>query len=54
MKDRSDSPWYPSMRLFRQRKHGDWFGVVEDLNHVFKDLTLLDFSALANNISSHP
>ena len=54
MKDRFDSPWYPSMRLFRQRKHGDWSGVVEDLNHVFKDLTLLDFSALANNISSHP
>jgi predicted O-linked N-acetylglucosamine transferase (SPINDLY family)/ADP-heptose:LPS heptosyltransferase len=25
---RSDSPWYPSMRLFRQTRHGDWDGVV--------------------------
>jgi hypothetical protein len=26
---RSDSPWYPTMRLFRQTKPGDWVGVVE-------------------------
>ncbi len=22
--DRDDSPWYPTMRLFRQRERGDW------------------------------
>ncbi|MFO1316090.1 MAG: tetratricopeptide repeat protein [Burkholderiales bacterium] len=22
--DRPDSPWYPTARLFRQRRHGDW------------------------------
>lgn len=26
--DRSDSPWYPTMRLFRQDTPGDWSGVV--------------------------
>ncbi|CAK0772482.1 putative Tetratricopeptide repeat protein [Azospirillaceae bacterium] len=26
--DRDDSPWYPTMRLFRQSVSGDWDGVV--------------------------
>jgi tetratricopeptide (TPR) repeat protein len=26
--EREDSPWYPTMRLFRQAKAGDWPGVV--------------------------
>ena len=25
--DRGDSPWYPTMRLFRQESRGDWQGV---------------------------
>jgi tetratricopeptide (TPR) repeat protein len=28
MLNRSDSPWYPTMRLFRQSSHGDWPGVI--------------------------
>src|SRR5439155_26540161 len=27
--DRQDSPWYPSMRLFRQRAWGDWGGAFD-------------------------
>ncbi|EQD31250.1 hypothetical protein B2A_13779, partial [mine drainage metagenome] len=27
--DREDSPWYPSLRLFRQKKPHDWVDVVE-------------------------
>ncbi|KKK46695.1 hypothetical protein LCGC14_3162670, partial [marine sediment metagenome] len=27
--DRDDSPWYPTMRLFRQTRLGDWSGVFE-------------------------
>jgi ADP-heptose:LPS heptosyltransferase len=28
MLDRDDSPWYPTMRLFRQPRPGDWNSVV--------------------------
>jgi tetratricopeptide (TPR) repeat protein len=28
---RSDNPWYPSMRLFRQQRDGDWSGAVEQV-----------------------
>jgi len=31
MLDRADSPWYPTMRLFRQRAPGDWMGVIEQV-----------------------
>jgi len=31
MLGRSDSPWYPTMRLFRQRSAGDWEGVFADV-----------------------
>ncbi|MHB1422578.1 MAG: tetratricopeptide repeat protein [Gemmataceae bacterium] len=29
--DRADSPWYPTMRLFRQRTFGDWSGVFQEV-----------------------
>ena len=28
MLDREDSPWYPTMRLYRQPKPGDWGSIV--------------------------
>ena len=28
---REDSPWYPTMRLFRQRALGDWAGVIDQM-----------------------
>jgi tetratricopeptide (TPR) repeat protein len=31
MLDRPDSPWYPTMRLFRQRTKGDWGGVFAEI-----------------------
>ncbi|NTV49853.1 MAG: tetratricopeptide repeat protein [Geobacteraceae bacterium] len=27
--ERSDSPWYPTMQIFRQEKPGDWGGVID-------------------------
>jgi tetratricopeptide (TPR) repeat protein/glycosyltransferase involved in cell wall biosynthesis len=29
MLQRDDSPWYPTLRLFRQTQAGDWAGVIE-------------------------
>jgi hypothetical protein len=29
MEEREDSPWYPTMRLFRQRREGEWGEVVD-------------------------
>jgi hypothetical protein len=31
MAGRGDSPWYPAMRLFRQRAHGDWRSVIDQV-----------------------
>ncbi|QCG90682.1 hypothetical protein [Azospirillum sp. TSH100] len=28
LRDRSDSPWYPTMRLFRQDRPGDWPAII--------------------------
>ncbi|HSV14344.1 MAG TPA: glycosyltransferase family 9 protein, partial [Tepidisphaeraceae bacterium] len=38
MLDRADSPWYPSMRLFRQRRLGDWAGVAADVAQAIDQL----------------
>jgi tetratricopeptide (TPR) repeat protein len=29
--DREDSPWYPTMRLFRQRQRGDWVAAFQSI-----------------------
>lgn len=31
--DRADSPWYPSVKLYRQRKFGDWPNVLAQVAH---------------------
>lgn len=31
MRNRSDSPWYPTLRLFRQTAPGDWNSVVDEI-----------------------
>jgi tetratricopeptide (TPR) repeat protein len=38
MLDRNDSPWYPTMRLFRQQRRGDWLPVLEKVREALKNL----------------
>ncbi|HIF17308.1 MAG TPA: hypothetical protein EYG50_07700 [Cycloclasticus sp.] len=37
MMDRADSPWYPTMRLFRQPKSGDWDTVFAEVKKALKN-----------------
>jgi len=38
MLDREDSPWYPTMRLFRQPSQGDWAAVIERVGEKLRKL----------------
>ena len=38
MRERADSPWYPTARLFRQSAFGDWAPVVRDVAEALKTL----------------
>ena len=37
MVDRTDTPWYPSMRLFRQRELGQWDEVIEEVRNALRE-----------------
>ncbi len=37
MLDREDSPWYPTMRLFRQQREGDWQPVLQRVCERLRD-----------------
>ncbi|HUB63326.1 MAG TPA: glycosyltransferase family 9 protein, partial [Methylocella sp.] len=37
--DREDSPWYPSMRLFRQKERGDWDEVFDRVAQAVRGLS---------------
>jgi hypothetical protein len=38
MLDRSDTPWYPTMRLFRQRRAGEWQDVFDEIERALTQL----------------
>ena len=39
--DRADSPWYPTMRLYRQPRAGDWDAVIEAVESDLSRHTLI-------------
>ena len=39
MMERTDSPWHPQMRLFRQIRRGDWRSVVEEVRDALVNLS---------------
>lgn len=41
--DRNDSPWYPTMRIFRQQQPNDWDKVFQDIQEALKYLSKEDF-----------
>jgi ADP-heptose:LPS heptosyltransferase len=40
MLERSDSPWYPTMKIFRQKKIGDWDGVLAEVKENLDRMVL--------------
>jgi tetratricopeptide (TPR) repeat protein len=48
--DRTDSPWYPTMRLFRQRIRGDWESVMQRVTRKLQDQTSMN-RAVKENVS---
>jgi hypothetical protein len=42
MLERTDTPWYPTMRLFRQERAGDWSGVFTRMREAIREFTPRD------------
>ena len=47
MLHRSDSPWYPTMRLFRQQRPADWPSVIQQVDQELRQL-------VASTAALHP
>ncbi|MCL4229606.1 tetratricopeptide repeat-containing glycosyltransferase family protein [Candidatus Dependentiae bacterium] len=37
MLERTDTPWYPTMRLFKQKEPGNWQRVIDDVQQALKE-----------------
>lgn len=39
LRNRDDSPWYPTMRLFRQTSRGNWSGIFDQVSQALRQET---------------
>jgi tetratricopeptide (TPR) repeat protein len=54
MLGRCSSPWYKSARLFRQKKPGDWGGVIQTVSDEVRKLLAGDKTVLAPIVGQEP
>ena len=47
LRERSDTPWYSSMRLFRQRNRNDWTSAIDAVMEALGEVLALDMTQLA-------
>jgi tetratricopeptide (TPR) repeat protein len=47
--ERDDSPWYPTLRLFRQASPGDWSGVVAALTAALRERAASNLALLPSD-----
>ncbi len=51
--ERNDSPWYPTMRLFRQPSPSDWSSVIKEIKTAFQT-TLTENQPIKTDAPPHP
>jgi len=55
LREREDSPWYPTLRLFRQPKLRDWTSVVEKVrDELVKEADQVSMKSQKESVSSAP
>ncbi len=52
--DRTDSPWYPTLRIFRQKEPGNWDAVVEEVKRALKTLVMPAPAFARTGSGGHP